>query len=381
MLEDDKDSKTFDASEQKKEDTKKKGQTVRSKELSNFLTLFVCSSFLLFLSHNDFIGFVEWFKASVQFDKDLIESDISMVTKVSDSISSALLVIIIYSLVALTGTIVGNLAIGGWVFAPNNASPKFSKLDPIKGIAKMFSMKTLVDLIKNILKVVLLSVSAYMYITGYLDEIINLNMTSVTWFGIYAVQTAALYFFLISMVLLIVVAIDAPYQIYDHLKNLKMSLKELKDENKNAEGDPHVKAKIKEAQMRASQSRMMSDVQKATVIITNPTHYSVALHYDSDDDSEYAVPVVVALGVDTVAFKIREIAKFHEVLVLESPVLARSLYRHGKIGEPIPESLFKAVSVIINFVWNLNEMSGKDRVRNYNVVENLGVPEDMRFDG
>lgn len=374
----DKESKTFDATEQKKQDTKKKGQTVRSKELSNFLTLMMCSILMLMLANNDFIGFVDWFKGTFEFDKESLESNDGLWSKTQASVEGAFVIIVVYSFVTLLGTIAGNLLIGGWVFAPKNAAPKFSKLDPIKGIQRMFSMKTVVELIKSILKVALLAASAYFFIGGYYDEIVNLNLTSVHWFGSYAVKTAAYYFFAISMVLIIVVSIDAPFQIYDHLKNLKMSLQEIKDEHKNAEGDPHVKGKIKEAQMRASQARMMSDVPNATVVITNPTHYSVALLYD---ESEHGVPIVVASGVDSVAFRIREVAKFNDVIVLESPALARSLYRHADVGDAIPESLFRAVSVVINFVWQLNEMSSKDKIKNIELVESLEVPESMQYDG
>lgn len=374
----DKDDKQYEATQKKLDDTRKKGQTSRSKELSNFITLFFASIAFLFLAYGDGSFFLDWFEMSFTFEKLHTMSEEDYFNKIKSSISSAILLIFGFSFLSLVGAMIGNLAIGGWVFAVKNAAPKLEKLNPIKGFKKIFSMKTLVELLKSIIKLILLSGVGFFFVRAYQVEIFTMSRSSVEAIGIYSVQTTAIFFFLVTLALILVVVVDAPYQLFEFLKNQRMSHKELKDEHKNSEGDPHVKGKIREAQRRVAMGRMMEDVPTADVVVTNPTHYSVALKYD---ESKHNAPIVVASGVDTIANRIKEIAKENTVPVIESPELARSLFKFVDVGTAIPTELYEVVAQVIMFVSDLEKLTIEQKQRGLDHLEELSVPNKLKYSG
>jgi flagellar biosynthetic protein FlhB len=253
----------------------------------------------------------------------------------------------IASIVALSGIVAG-LVQFGFVYTTKPLTPDLKKIDPIKGLGKLVSMKKLIEGIKITAKVIIVFVIAFYFLIEYTKElptVINFDiMSQMKWLAekiIIMVLIMLMIFFVLGMVDLMIVR-------YQYFKDLKMSKQEVKDEFKQMEGDPLIKAKIKQVQMQLAQKRMMSELPSADVIITNPTHFAVALRYDKTKES---APRVVAKGADKIALKIKEIGRDHLIQIIENPPLARELYKSSNLDEVIPENLYKAVAEVLAFVF------------------------------
>lgn len=242
------------------------------------------------------------------------------------------------------------LLIGGWTFSAEKLIPNFTKLNPIQGISNIFSVNSLVELLKAILKTLFIGFAAWLLISSQLDSIFSLLTKSIqessTSQGYIILW--CLTFMVIS--LSVVSMIDVPYQIYQYTEKLKMSRQELRDESKETEGNPEIKAKIRAQQREMSRRRMMSKVPSADVVITNPTHYSVALQYP---DNSNKAPIILAKGQGEVALKIRELARENNIEIVEVPPLARALYKHAELDQEIPSALFTAVAQVLAYVFQL----------------------------
>ncbi len=251
------------------------------------------------------------------------------------------------SIVAVSGIIAGVMQFG-FVFTTKPLTPDLKKIDPIKGFGKLFGMKKLIEGIKITAKVIIVFSIAFYFLIAYIKElptVINFSMMGqMHWLAekiVILVLIMLLIFFVLGMIDLMIVR-------YQYFKDLKMSKQEIKDEYKQMEGDPHIKAKIRQVQMQIAQKRMMSELPSADVIITNPTHYAVALRYDKERES---APIVVAKGVDNIALKIKEIGRENLIQIIENPPLARQLYGSSELNEVIPENLYKAVAEVLAFVF------------------------------
>jgi flagellar biosynthesis protein FlhB len=243
-------------------------------------------------------------------------------------------------------------AIGGWVFAPNVLTVNFARIDPIKGFGRMFSWHSVGELVKAVLKALLIGGVIYWVVSREQGHLFSLMTQPVD-------QALALFgrmimFAALALVggLAVIAGIDVPFQLWRYYQGLRMTREELRQELKELEGDPQLKARIRSQQREIARRRMMAEVPKADVVVTNPTHFAVALKYDSDSMS---APQVVAKGMNLVAQKIREVADEHRVPVLESPPLARALYRHADLGDQIPAPLYTAVAEVMAYVYQLNQ--------------------------
>jgi len=242
------------------------------------------------------------------------------------------------------------LFIGGWAFSSEKLIPDFTKLNPIQGIANIFSLNSLVELLKAILKTLFIGFAAWLLISSQLDSILSLLSGSIKESS--SQQGYIILWCLTFMVvsLSVISIIDVPYQIYRYTDRLKMSRQDLIDESKETEGNPEIKAKIRAQQREMSRRRMMSKVPSADVVITNPTHYSVALQYQDNSDK---APIILAKGQGEVALKIRELAKENNIEIVELPPLARALYKHAELDEEIPSALFTAVAQVLAYIFQL----------------------------
>jgi flagellar biosynthetic protein FlhB len=242
------------------------------------------------------------------------------------------------------------LLIGGWTFSSEKLIPNFAKLNPIQGISNIFSINSLVELLKAILKTLFIGFAAWLLINSQLDSIFSLLTQSIQESS--KAQGYIILWCLTFMVisLSVVSMIDVPYQIYQYTEKLKMSRQELRDESKETEGNPEIKAKIRAQQREMSRRRMMSKVPSADVVITNPTHYSVALQYP---DNSNKAPIILAKGQGELALKIRELAKENNIEIVEVPPLARALYKHAELDQEIPSALFTAVAQVLAYVFQL----------------------------
>ncbi len=358
------------------EKAREEGQVPRSKELNTTFLLMMGTAGLLIFGSQIGQSLVNVMRASFSFTREYVmdEKQMSMAL-VNAAIEVAQIVLPLLILLFLAA-VIGSVALGGWLFSSKALVPKFSRLDPIKGIGKMFALKSLVELLKAIAKVTLVMFFAVVLIRSKMPELLGLGHESVIPAMQHATQILGWSFFLLSCTMIFIAMIDVPFQMYDHIKNLKMTKQEVKDEYKDTEGKPEVKQRIRRLQMEMAQRRMMQDVPQADVVITNPTHFSVALRYDPEKDG---APILLAKGHDHMALKIREIAKANGVELVAAPPLARSVYHHAEIGEEIPSGLYLAVAQVLAYVFQLKQF--RRRVAPRPKMPDFPIPDDLKFDG
>jgi len=339
--------KTEEPTQKKIDDAKLEGNVPRSQDASGFFTLAVAvaATFALMgLIHDRLDKLYIYYHSlmGTELTKTVV-FDIGF-----NSLKELLFMIVpLASIVALSGIIAGVLQFG-FNFTTKPIEPKLSKMDPIKGFGKLFSMKKVIEGVKITAKVaIIFSVAFYFLLefTKELSTVINFSLImQLEWLRdkvIILVSVMLILLFILGFIDLLIVR-------YQYFKDLKMSKQEIKDEYKNMEGDPQVKARIKRVQMEMAQKRMMQDIPSADVIITNPTHYSVAIRYDKGKEN---APRIVAKGIDHLALKIREIGRENLIQIVENPPLARELYKSCDIDTTIPDTLYKAVAEVLAFVY------------------------------
>ncbi len=342
--------KTEEPTEKKLNDAKKKGQVPRSKEL-NSMTIMLIGSASLMLLGSHIIGSISTMmesgltisRAEIFDTKSLIER---LNTSVIDSITGISPFLFLMTVVAIFTP----MALGGWAFSAGALAFKGDRISPLSGFKRIFGPQGLMELVKALLKLVFVSGVAIIFLWTKRHEFLGLSALPLTAALQHGAWLIGMSFLVISSSLLFIAAIDVPFQLWDHSKKLKMTLQEVRDEMKDTEGKPEVKAKVRQMQQEMAQRRMMDAVPDADVIITNPTHYAVALKYDQEN---MAAPVVVAMGKDLIAFRIREIAQESEVEIFEAPPLARALYAQSELKKEIPGPLFFAVAQVLAFVFQL----------------------------
>lgn len=342
--------KTEKATPKKRQDERKKGQVAKSAEVSTAFIMF--GVFLLLLLAGGWLGnilqgiFKHSFMEYIQWD--LSEQN---VPKIFQELSlEAAKAVAPVMLVSMAAGVFANYIQVGFLVAVDPLKMKLERLNPIKGFKRIFSARALVEFLKSIFKISLISVVVFSLLWSKRDEIMVLSQKSVgnalALIGSLTVQIGLI----VAVILMFLAILDYLYQKYDFEKNIRMSKQDIKDEHKKTEGDPLIKSKIKERQRQMAMRRMMQEIPKADVIITNPTHYAVAIQYNQD---EMDAPMVIAKGVDYVALKIREIAGEHDIITMENKPLARALYQQVEIGESVPEELYKAVAEVLAYVYRI----------------------------
>lgn len=376
MAESDSGEKTEEPTAKKLSDARKKGQIARSKDLGTMFVLVGAAMALLILGDSLVAEMAKMMKRMFSLNRMEVMDVHALFQVVSDSVSSIMVPFLWIHIVVVVAAFVGNTMLGGMSFSWEAMAPKASKLSPLAGFKRMFGVQAYVELIKSILKFFVVFVSAYLLLSSLFDQIINLSTENIPHNFSHAVSLLLWMFLALALSIGIIVAIDAPYQVWNHNRQLKMSKQEIKDEMKNSDGSPETKGRIRRAQYEASQRRMMEEVQNSDVVITNPTHYSVALKYDAEAGG---APILVAKGIDEMALHIRTIAKEHGIEIIASPALARSIYYTAEPDEEIPEQLFAAVAQILAFIFQLNAHKKGKGSRPKPVAKNLPIPDDFRY--
>lgn len=366
--------KTEAPTAKRKEDARKKGDIPRSKELSTLAMTLGGALYLMFFGSTLIDELKTILQSGLSFDRKIAFELNALSGLLFNIATDAILAILPLLLLMLLIAVLTPGLLGGWVYTASAISPKLSKINPISGIKRMFSLKTLMELFKSTAKFILVSLFGFIFIYSLVDEILSLGVINYEASLSQAGTLATGIFVVASLALLIIAGIDVPYQLYEYNKKLKMSLQEIKDEYKQQEGNPEVKGRIRQVQREMSQKRMMQKVPEADVIITNPTHYAVAIAYNP---KEMTQPIVVASGVDLIAMQIRNIAKEHHIPTIESPALARSLYANTEPEQPIPYGLFKAVASILAYTKQLDSDFDNKALKTF---DNLEIPEELRFD-
>lgn len=346
--------KTEEPTAKKLEDSRKEGQVAKSKEIASVLMLL--SVFLMLKVWISVLGgqLLELFPGFYNKIPEYIKlvngglSTRSFSTMVNQALQRVVISVLPFFLIGFILCFVADLVQVKWKPTSKPLQPKFNKLNPISGFKKIFSLNSLVELLKSLLKIAIMAVIIYNEIKKnyqfvYLVYEMPL-MQAVILAGDFLINIGLK----ISYVFILVAAADYMYQRWKHHEDLKMTKQEVKDEYKNTEGDPQIKSKIRSKMMEASRRRMMSNLPKADVVITNPTHYAVAIQYDKDIAD---APIVVAKGADYLAQRIKEIAKEYHIEIMENKPLARSLYANVEIGEQVPPELYVAVAEVLAAVY------------------------------
>ena len=345
------DDKTEEATPKKKSDSKNKGQIARSKDVSVAITMVVCTMLIsglwgmLTKGFKDIIVYFIRFPMLDNFDKLTLSN---IVITIVIKIASLLLP---FAFPIMIGGIIASLLQTGFLITMEPLKPSFGKLNPISGLKNMISKRSLVDLFKNIVVITIISTLAYKYMVKNYQSILGISNLYLPSLGDEVKNLVVGIFKQITLVLVIIASTDYFLQVRMHNKEMRMTKQEIKDEYKQSEGDPQLKGKIKQRQREMGMKRMMSSVADATVVITNPTHFAIALKYE--EGGSMGAPKVVAKGADYVAFRIKSIAKEHEVPVIENKPLARMMYDRVEIDEDIPQDLYQGVAEILAVVMKL----------------------------
>lgn len=354
MAEDSDLEKTEAASPRRLEKAREEGQVARSRELNTFMLLAAGVAVLWLSGSLLYTTLSSVIKTSMWFDPRIPRDSTMMVTHAVKVAMEALMAIAPLFVTLVVVAIFSSVAMGGLVFSGKALEPKFERMNPVKGIGRMFSAQTLVELIKTLAKATVIGGVAVLVIVRYVEPMISLMHATPFEALVHGFRLVALCSALIVAGLILIVFIDAPWQLYSHFKKLRMSKQDVKQEHKESDGDPHVKGRIRQQQRAMARSRMMSQVPGADVVVTNPTHYAVALSYK---EGVADAPRVVAKGSGFVAARIRELAQENNVPVFNAPPLARALYHHVELEHEIPEALYSAVAQVLAWVFQLRAWS------------------------
>ncbi len=376
MAESDSGEKTEEPTAKKLTDARKKGQIARSKDLGTMFVLVGSACAMLLMGSSLVEGLSLMMKRLFSLNRQEAMDVNALFNVVYNSVSLVIVPMLWIFFIILAAAFIGNTMLGGMSFSWGAMAPKASRLSPIAGFKRMFGVQAAVELIKSILKFFVVFIVAFLLLSGLFEQILGLSLEAVPTNFSHAVNMLLWMFLTLALSIGIIAVIDAPYQVWNHNRQLKMTKQEIKDEHKNTEGNPEVKGRIKRTQYEMSQRRMMAEVPNSDVVITNPTHYSIALKYDA---AVGGAPKLVAKGIDEMAMHIRTIAKENNVEIVQSAALARSLYYTAEIDQDIPEELYAAVAQVLAFIFQLNEYKKGKARKPIPIAKVLPIPEEFKY--
>lgn len=341
--------RTEPASQKRLDDARQEGNVARSPELTSVAVLGAALAGLWFSGEGAVKGLARLTAQGLSLDASVVRDSSAMVSRLGYFTTEALLISAPLLVLTVVAALAAPMAVSGWSFSVTALQPKFDRISPVQGLSRMFSMLGLAELGKALLKAILIGAVSCLVLWQAKDAMLDLAIQP---FGLASETLARLVMasvFSIAAVMILIAGVDVPLQLWQHAKGLRMTKEEVKREAKESDGDPHMKAAIRQQQREMARKRMMAEVPKADVIVTNPTHYAVALRYSENMQA----PIVVAKGVELVAARIRGLAEQNHVPILEAPPLARALFKHTEIGQQIPEKLYTAVAEVLAYVFQL----------------------------
>jgi len=341
--------RTEDPSSKRREDFRKKGQVAQSKEVQTAALFTIVLLFWLMYLPVFWNSFSELIFSLWQASGEYRITPTSIISLTTFLLQKTGLLLAPLFLLVMVVSFFSSFAQFGWLLTSNPLIPDFSKLDPIAGMSRFFSKRSLIEVVKSLLKVILIGWISFSTVLDHFNEALILIDTDITTTLRYLATVSALIMGKICAILVLLAFLDFLFVKWEMEEKMKMTKQELKEEFKESEGDPHIKAQIRSIQQEMARKRMMAEVPKADVVVTNPTHLAIAVRYDA---KEMDSPVVIAKGADLIALKIREIAAEHKVPIVENPPVARLLHNLD-LGEHIPENLFKAIAEILAYVYSL----------------------------
>lgn len=374
MAESDGQERTEQATPKREQEAREKGQVPRSRELGTVAALLAAAAALIGMGESLTRELAAQMRRGLSLSREQAFDTAALPARFLDAVVEALWTFMPFFVLMLVVAIAASAVLGGWAFTA--ISFKWEKLDPIKGMGRVFAWRGLVEMLKGMAKFLLVALAALLLLKAMGGQFLGLGRESLPQGLAHAGDLLTWAFLLLSATLLIVALIDVPFQLWDHQRQLRMTKQEIRDEHKQTEGSPEVKGRIRRMQMEIAQRRMMAEVPKADVVVTNPTHYAVALRYDQ---ARGDAPVVVAKGTDLIALKIRNVAQENDVPVLEAAPLARALYHSTELEQPIPVGLYRAVAMVLAYVYHLRQGPMYSREGVVTMLD-LPIPDDLQRD-
>ena len=351
MADEDSDAeKTEDPSSQRLEKARENGDVPRSKELATFTVLMAAASGFWLSGEAIIRQLKHMLSKSLSFDRLHVMDPALLGAGLLQQFIDLMLTLAPFVALLMLAAIVSPMLIGGFLFSTKALGPNFGKLNPMSGLANMVSTHALIELLKAIGKTILVGIVAWTVMSTQIDDIFALSAQSLSVASAELGHLMLTTFTALVSALALIALIDAPYQMIHYSQKMKMTRQEVKQESKESDGNPEIKAKVRAMQREMARRRMMADVPTADVVVTNPTHYAVAIKYPENSNQ---APLVIAKGIDELATKIREIAAENKIVIMEVPPLARALYQHTELGDEIPAPLYSAVAQVLAYVFQL----------------------------
>ncbi len=360
MAEEAQQDRTEQATPKRREDARKKGDVPRSRELTMTGVMLSGAGALLLMSDSMGGRLAEAFASGFSIERALLLDDRYLAPALAEIGSNMFLSLAPLAVVLLCAVFLSAVVIGGWSFSFKAAAFKVERLNPLKGIKRVFGANGLNELVKAMAKFALVAVIGVCWLWYSADDLLSLGREPVGQAIRDSLKLCGVSLLVVSLGLIVIAAFDVPFQLWQYEKKLRMTKQQVKDEFKETEGRPEVKARVRALQQQIATRRMMEELPTADVVITNPTHYAVALKYD---DTSMGAPKVIAKGKDLLAKRIREVAEEHGVPLFSAPPLARVLFRVAEIGDEIPARLYTAVAQVLAYIYQLNETPGPGQRR------------------
>ncbi|MEZ5542614.1 MAG: flagellar biosynthesis protein FlhB [Pseudomonadota bacterium] len=368
--------RTERASPKRIQEARERGDIPRSRDLNTVLLMLAASGGLLAFGSAMAEGLARQMTAALTRPRDSLLDPAFLQPFLGEVLVEVLTAFLPFLLLLFLVALFAPMSLGGWSFSPKALALNFGKLDPVKGLGRIFSLRAPVEALKSFAKFLVVAVVCYFLLRQRAGELFMLGSEPLEAGLQHAAHVIGWSFVGMSSVLILIAAVDVPFQLWDHSNKLKMTKQEVKDEAKQTEGSPELKGRVRAVQRRMAQQRMMQDVPTADVVVTNPSHYAVALRYDQD---KMGAPKVVASGADLIAAEIRRIAVASDVTIVEAPPLARALYFSTDIGEEIPAGLYIAVAQLLAYVYQLRAVR-KTHVPAPAVPNEFPIPPELRRD-
>ena len=368
--------RTQDATPRRKQQAREKGQIANSRELNTVLMLMISGAALFILGPYTAGEMQALFKEYLNIDRETIYTPMAMPAMLQEAVLDGMTALIPFFIIVVIAAVAGPISMGGFNFSTQALAFKWEKLNPVKGLKRIFAMRGLVELLKALAKFLIIASITIVFLYNQAEEYLGLGREPLPQAIAHAGQLLIWGFIAMGSTMILIALVDVPFQLWDHHKQLRMTFQEVKDENKDTEGNPEMRGRVRQMQRDVAQQRMMQEVPTADVIITNPEHYSVALRYDGDN---MGAPILVAKGLDLIAFQIRNIAMANNVPIVQAPPLARALHHSTELNQEIPAALYLAVAQVLAYVYQLKQRTGYSSSKEHK-LNNLPIPDDMQFD-
>jgi flagellar biosynthetic protein FlhB len=365
--------RTEQATPKRLREAREKGQIARSRDLNSLILLLVASGGLLAFGETMLAGMVRQMYSGFMLTRDVLFDPARLQQYMGQAMIDALLAFSPLLVVLFVAALLAPMALGGWSFSPKAVIPKWEKLNPAKGLGRMFSRRAPVEGLKAFAKFAVVAIASVILLSQWAGDIFMLGNEPLRNALAHTAHIVGWSFLAVSSVLVLIAAVDVPFQLWDHANKMKMTKQEVKDEQKQTDGSPEIKGRIRAVQRQLAQQRMMQDIPEADVVVTNPTHYAVALRYDQEGNG---APKVVARGADLIAGQIRKVARAHNVAIVEAPPLARALYFNTEIGQEIPAGLYVAVAQLLAYIYQLKTLQAAGQEAPPPPVD-LPVPDEL----